>query len=35
MVQVSEEATAHRKSKIESYKGGRPKSKTKAATEKN
>jgi hypothetical protein len=34
MVEVSEEAKAHMKSKRESYKGGPPKSKAKAATTK-
>ena len=31
MVQVSEETKAHQKSKMESYKGGPPKTKSKAA----
>lgn len=30
MVEVSDEVKAHRKSKMESYKGGPPKAKTKA-----
>jgi len=34
MVQVSEETIAHRKAKAETYKGGPPKSKAKAAVPK-
>jgi hypothetical protein len=34
MVEVSDEVKTHRKSKMESYKGGPPKAKAKAATAK-
>ena len=35
MVEVSEETKAHRKAKVESYKGGAPKSKAKGASQKD